>query len=89
MKTEELDYEPGVLRVVQSKAETKSFYNKISKVNDLLGKHSEQQLREAGLKLLAVAPAERVIEIAFATGHCPGAAWAARVPSPAGLWPGG
>lgn len=70
MKTEELDYEPGVLRVLQSKAETKSFYNKIAKVYDLLAERSEQPLREAGLKMLAAAPGERVLEIGFATGHC-------------------
>ena len=27
-----LDYEPGVLRVLQTKSETKAFYNKIAKV---------------------------------------------------------
>jgi hypothetical protein len=32
-----LDYEPGVLRVLQSKRETKAFYDKIAKVYDLLG----------------------------------------------------
>jgi hypothetical protein len=32
--TSSLDYEPGVLRVFQSKSETKAFYNKIAKVYD-------------------------------------------------------
>jgi len=70
MTTNELDYEPGVLRVLQSREETKSFYNKIAKVYDLLAERSEQPMREAALKLLAAAPGERVLEIGFATGHC-------------------
>ena len=37
-------YEPGVLRVFQSKDETKAFYNKIAKVYDLLAEHSEQPM---------------------------------------------
>jgi demethylmenaquinone methyltransferase/2-methoxy-6-polyprenyl-1,4-benzoquinol methylase len=64
-----VDYEPGVLRVLQGKAETKAFYDKIAKVYDLLSEHSERPLREAGLKLLAVAPGEHVLEIGFGTGH--------------------
>jgi hypothetical protein len=35
------DYEPGVLRVLQTKSETKAFYDKIAKVYDLLSEHSE------------------------------------------------
>jgi len=31
-----LDYEPGVLRVFQTKSETKAFYDKIAEVHDLL-----------------------------------------------------
>ena len=41
-----LDYEPGVLRVFQSKDETKAFYNKIASVYDLLAEQSEQPMRE-------------------------------------------
>jgi len=70
MTNDELDYEPGVLRVLQSREETKSFYDKIAKVYDLLAERSEQPMREAGLKLLAAAPGERILEIGFATGHC-------------------
>jgi ubiquinone/menaquinone biosynthesis C-methylase UbiE len=70
MKAEELDYEPGVLRVLQSKAETKSFYNKIANVYDLLAEHSEQPMREAGLELLAAGPGEVLLEVGFGTGHC-------------------
>lgn len=39
-----LDYEPGVLRVFQSKDEIKAFYNKIAKVYDLLAEHNEQPM---------------------------------------------
>ena len=64
-----LDYEPGVLRVLQTKGETKAFYDKIAKVYDILSEHSERPLREAGLKMLAAAPGEHVLEIGFGTGH--------------------
>jgi hypothetical protein len=53
-KETSLDYEPGVLRVFQSKDETKAFYNKIAKVYDLLAEHSEQPMREIGINMLAV-----------------------------------
>jgi hypothetical protein len=43
-----IDYEPGVLRVLQTKAETKAFYNKIAKVYDLLSEHSERGETETG-----------------------------------------
>jgi ubiquinone/menaquinone biosynthesis C-methylase UbiE len=63
------DYEPGVLRVLQTKSETKAFYNKIAHVYDLLSEHSERPMRESGLKMLAPAPAERLLEIGVGTGH--------------------
>jgi hypothetical protein len=37
--------EPEILRVFQSKAETKVFYDKISHVYDLLAEHSEGPVR--------------------------------------------
>jgi ubiquinone/menaquinone biosynthesis C-methylase UbiE len=64
-----LAYEPDVLRVLQTKSETKAFYDKIAKVYDLLAEHSERPMREAGLKLLAAAPGEHILEIGFGTGH--------------------
>jgi hypothetical protein len=40
--------QPEVLRVLQTKSETKAFYNKISKVYDLLADQSEGPVRRAG-----------------------------------------
>jgi demethylmenaquinone methyltransferase/2-methoxy-6-polyprenyl-1,4-benzoquinol methylase len=64
-----LDYEPGVLRSLQTKEQTKAFYNKIAKVYDLLSEESEKPMRESGLKKLAPQPGQRVLEIGFGTGH--------------------
>lgn len=67
---ESLDYEPGVLRVLQTKEQTKHYYDKIAKVYDLLSEEAEKPMREAGLKMLAAQPGERILEIGFGTGHC-------------------
>ncbi len=48
---------------------TKSFYDRISKAYDLIADSSEHTAREKGLKLLAAAPGEKVLEIGFGTGH--------------------
>jgi ubiquinone/menaquinone biosynthesis C-methylase UbiE len=58
-----------VLRVLQSKDETKAFYNKIAAVYDLLSEHSEGPVRDAGLEMLAIQAGERVLEIGYGTGH--------------------
>lgn len=63
-------HQPGVLRVLQSKEETRAFYDKIARVYDLLAEHSEKPVRQAGLRMLAAAPGEKVLEIGFGTGHC-------------------
>jgi len=62
--------QPEIQRVFQSKAETKAFYNKISRVYDLLAEHSEGPVRQAGLEKLDARPGEKVLEIGFGTGHC-------------------
>jgi ubiquinone/menaquinone biosynthesis C-methylase UbiE len=62
--------QPQILRVFQSKAETKAFYDKISHVYELLAEHSEGPARRAGLEKLAAQPGEKVLEIGFGTGHC-------------------
>ena len=61
--------QPEVLRVFQSREETRSFYNKIARVYDLLAEHAERPMREAGLRMLQPAAGERMLEIGFGTGH--------------------
>jgi ubiquinone/menaquinone biosynthesis C-methylase UbiE len=61
---------PELLRVFQSKAETKAFYNKISRFYDLLAEHSEEPMRQCGLEKLNARSGEKVLEIGFGTGHC-------------------
>lgn len=63
-------YEPGVLRVLQSKAEIRDYYNKLAKVYDLLSEEAEQPMRDKGIRKLAVRPGERILEAGFGTGHC-------------------
>ena len=62
-------HQPGVLRVLQTKQETKAFYNKIAKVYDALAEHSEAPVRKAGLEMLDVQEGQHVLEIGFGTGH--------------------
>lgn len=62
-------HQPGVLRVLQSKEDTKAFYNKIAKVYDALAEHSEAPVRKAGLEMLNVEEGHYVLEIGFGTGH--------------------
>ncbi len=63
------DREGDIARVLQTKSETKAFYNKIAGVYDLLAERSEQPMREIALEMLAPAPGERLLEIGFGTGH--------------------
>ncbi|MGA3017333.1 MAG: class I SAM-dependent methyltransferase [Bryobacteraceae bacterium] len=67
---ERQQHQGSVLRVLQSKDETRAFYDKISGVYDLLAEHSEGPVRRAGLDRLAPAAGERVLEIGYGTGHC-------------------
>lgn len=62
-------HQPGVLRVLQSKTETKHFYDKIASVYDLLAERSEEPVRKAGLEMLKAGAGERILEIGFGTGH--------------------
>ncbi len=59
----------SILRVFQTKEQTKAFYNKISRVYDLLSERSEAPMRKAGLALLNARAGESVLEIGFGTGH--------------------
>jgi demethylmenaquinone methyltransferase/2-methoxy-6-polyprenyl-1,4-benzoquinol methylase len=54
---------------LQTKRETKAFYNKIAHVYDLLAEHSERAVREAGVKMLAPRSGEHLLEIGFGTGR--------------------
>ena len=65
-----LPYEPGVLRILQTKEQTRAYYNKIAKVYDLLSEEAEKPMREAGLGKLAPQPGETILEVGFGTGHC-------------------
>ncbi len=60
---------PNILRVFQSKDETRAFYNKIARVYDLLAERSEEPIRQTGLKMLGAHPGEKALEIGFGTGH--------------------
>ena len=67
---ERQQHQGSVLRVLQSKDETRAFYDKISGVYDLLAERSEEPVRQTGLDKLALAAGERVLEIGYGTGHC-------------------
>ena len=56
---------PAVLRVFQTKDQTRAFYNKISHVYDLLSERSEAPMRKAGLDLLKANAGESILEIGF------------------------
>ncbi len=57
-----------ILPVFQSREETRSYSNKISKVYDLLADHSEAPVRQEGRTFLNVQPGETVLEIGCGTG---------------------
>jgi demethylmenaquinone methyltransferase/2-methoxy-6-polyprenyl-1,4-benzoquinol methylase len=48
---------------------TRAFYDRISRVYDLLADAAEHDARAAGLRLLGVRAGERVVEVGFGTGH--------------------
>ncbi len=62
-------WQEPVLRVFQSRAQTKAFYNKISRFYDALSDRNEAPVRKAGLGLLKPRAGERILEIGFGTGH--------------------
>lgn len=69
MKTWGTYHQPGVQRVLQTKEETKAFYNKIARVYDALAEHSEAPVRKTGLEMLQAQPGQKILEIGFGTGH--------------------
>jgi demethylmenaquinone methyltransferase/2-methoxy-6-polyprenyl-1,4-benzoquinol methylase len=58
-----------ILRVLQSRQQTRAFYNKISRVYDLLSERSETPMRRAGVVLLKPVAGEHVLDLGFGTGH--------------------
>lgn len=64
------DYEPGVLRVLQTKDVTRAYYNKLAKVYDFLSEDAERPMREKGIAKLSAQPGEQILEVGFGTGHC-------------------
>lgn len=58
-----------VLRVFQSREQTRSYYNRISSFYDGLADRSEAPVRKAGLNLLRTRAGEKILEIGFGTGH--------------------
>jgi demethylmenaquinone methyltransferase/2-methoxy-6-polyprenyl-1,4-benzoquinol methylase len=65
----QLAYEPQIQRVLNSRDETRSYYNKIAKIYDMMAESSEGPMCDIGLQLLAVQPGEHVLELGFGTGH--------------------
>ena len=74
--------QPGVLPVSQTREQTRTFYDRISRVYDLLAERSEAPIRRKGLELLAALPGETVLEVGFGTGR--GLASLARAVGPEG-----
>ena len=66
----QIDYEPGVLRVLQTKEVTRAYYNKLAKVYDVLSEDAERPMREKGITKLSAQPGEQILEVGFGTGHC-------------------
>jgi ubiquinone/menaquinone biosynthesis C-methylase UbiE len=58
-----------ILRVFQSRDQTRAYYNKISRFYDLLSDRSEAPMRKAGLDLLQPRAGEKILEIGFGTGR--------------------
>ncbi len=70
------------MQVSQTREQTRTFYDRISRVYDLLAERSEAPIRRLGLKLFAPVPGETVLEIGFGTGR--GLASFARAVGPEG-----
>lgn len=61
---------PDVLDVGRDHAATRTFYDRISGIYDLLSERTEEPLRRAGLEALAARAGEHLLEVGVGTGHC-------------------
>lgn len=61
---------PPILPVYTTKAQTKEYYNKMSKFYDFLTGAFEGKFRNRAFKKLSIKEAEIVLEVGFGTGHC-------------------
>ena len=61
---------PDVLPARRDHAATRTFYDRISGVYDLLSERSEEPLRRAGLEALDARSGEHLLEVGVGTGHC-------------------
>lgn len=59
-----------MLPVFKTREQTRSFYDKISTVYDLLADRSEAPVRNRGLEMLDARPGETILEIGSGTGRC-------------------
>jgi ubiquinone/menaquinone biosynthesis C-methylase UbiE len=59
----------AVRSVTRTKAQARTAYNRISRLYDAISNPTERKYREAGLRLLAARPGERILEIGYGTGH--------------------
>jgi demethylmenaquinone methyltransferase/2-methoxy-6-polyprenyl-1,4-benzoquinol methylase len=48
---------------------TRRYYDRISRVYDVLADRSEHAIRDCGIRALALSAGERVLEVGFGTGH--------------------
>ena len=62
--------DPPVLPVLRTKEDAKRFYDRISRVYNLLTRVLERKYVEIALKRLCVQEGENVLEIGFGPGHC-------------------
>jgi demethylmenaquinone methyltransferase/2-methoxy-6-polyprenyl-1,4-benzoquinol methylase len=83
-RIEQMTHDPEISRVMRSKAQARSVYDRLSRWYDLLAGSSERPYTELGLSHLSLCSGERALEIGCGTGHAT-AAIAAAVGEPGRL----